>query len=69
MKNLHLQVAAKIQKILKQQDKTAEKLAYEIGMSKGYLSEFLRGKKDITLKNLQRIANGLDIDPKEFFKK
>lgn len=69
MKNLPSQVASKIKNMLMQQHKTAEKLAYEIGMSKGYLSEFLNGKKDITLKNLQRLAEGLDVDPKEFFNK
>jgi transcriptional regulator with XRE-family HTH domain len=40
---------------------TAEKLAYEIGMSKGYLSDFLTGKKGIQIVTLERIAKGLEV--------
>ncbi len=62
-------VALKIKKLLIKQNKSAEKLAYEIGMSKSYLYTFLSCKKDITLKNLERIADGLDVKVAELFKK
>ena len=46
---------------------TAEKLAYEIGMSKGYLSNFLQGKKGISLDTLKRIADGLEVKVRDLF--
>ncbi len=61
-------VALKIKKLLNKQNKSAEKLAYEIGMSKSYLYAFLSCKKDITLKNLERISDGLDIKIVELFR-
>jgi transcriptional regulator with XRE-family HTH domain len=69
MKKAQARAASKIKVLLAQKSKTIEKLAYEISMSKGFLSEFLSGKKDITLANLQRIADGLDVDIKDLFSK
>lgn len=68
MKSIPKIAAVNIKRTLKERSKTAEKLAYEIGMSKGFLSEFLSGKKDITLKNLQRIAEGLDMEFQDLFR-
>lgn len=69
MSKPNAKVASNIRKILTSKGKSAEKLAYEIGMSKAYMYDFLNGKKDIRLQNLQRIADGLDVGIEEFFKK
>lgn len=69
MKKAQARVASKIKALLTQKSMTIEKLAYEIGMSKGFLSEFLSSKKDITLANLQRISTGLDVDIRDLFNK
>lgn len=65
MKQVQVKVASRIKQLLKEKSKTIEKLAFEIDMSKGILSEFLNGKKDITLSNLQRIADGLEVRIKD----
>jgi transcriptional regulator with XRE-family HTH domain len=67
MLKIHKKVAQNIKTILGQQGKSAEKLAYEIGMSKCYMYDFLNGKKDIRLKTLQRIADGLEVKVENFF--
>lgn len=58
-------IDAKVAKILRLQLKkrglTQEKLAYEIGISKGYLSNFMTGKKGMSLATLQKIASGLQM--------
>jgi len=62
-------IEAKVAKIIRQQLKkkgmTQEKLAYELGMSKGYLSNFLNGKKGMSLSTLQKLANGLQVAIKD----
>jgi transcriptional regulator with XRE-family HTH domain len=67
MNKTQTQVVAKIQKLLTKRGISAEKLAFEIDMSKSYLYAFLAGKKGITLDSLQRIADGLEVELKEFF--
>lgn len=58
-------VAKNIRLQLKKKGLTQEKLAYEIGMSKGYLSNFLNGKKGISLATLQKVATGLQVPVKD----
>lgn len=40
---------------------SSEKLAYEIGISKGNLSEIERGLRDLRFSTLKAVADGLDI--------
>jgi transcriptional regulator with XRE-family HTH domain len=46
---------------------TSEKLAYENGISKGYLSDIENGKRLPSLKLLQRVAKGLDVNLRDLF--
>jgi transcriptional regulator with XRE-family HTH domain len=66
-KALQKRVATKIRAILKKRKKSAEKLALELELSVSYFYAFLNGRKGITLETISRIAEGLDVDPKEFF--
>ena len=68
MKNLPKKTAATIKKLLAEQNKTPETLAYEIGMSKSFMYDFLNGKSDISLGNLQKIADGLEVTADELLK-
>lgn len=68
MKSLPQTVAKNIKKLLAEQSKTAEKLAYEIGMSKSFMYDFLNGQTDMSLHNLQKIAEGLDVEVEELIK-
>ena len=65
MAKLSKSVAKRLKAVLKQRDKSAEKLALEIGMSTGFIYEFLNGKKDVSLTTLERIAEGLDVSPRD----
>ncbi|MCD4812807.1 helix-turn-helix domain-containing protein [bacterium] len=67
MTKTQTKVVKNIRKLLTQRGISAEKLAFEIDMSKSYLYAFMAGKKGITLESLERIAEGLDIDIKNFF--
>ncbi len=67
MTKTQTKVVKNIRKYLAQRGISAEKLAFEIDMSKSYLYSFLAGKKGITLESLERIAEGLEIDVKSLF--
>jgi transcriptional regulator with XRE-family HTH domain len=46
---------------------TAEQLAYQNGISKGYLSQLENGKYLPSLKMLEKIAKALDVPLRDFF--
>lgn len=47
---------------------TAERLAYEMGISKGNLSEVERGLRDVRISTLELIAEGLEVTLTKLFK-
>lgn len=44
-----------------------DSLAYSINMSRSYLAEVETGKRNVSIQNIVRIAEGLDTTVKEFF--
>jgi transcriptional regulator with XRE-family HTH domain len=67
MPNIHAQVASQVKAILKARSMSADRLALEINMSRGFLYEFLNGKKKAGLDSLQRIADGLEVEVRDLF--
>ena len=59
--NLFIKLGARIARERKRKGLTLEKLAYEIGISKGNLSDIENGKRDPRYSTLIAIAEGLDI--------
>jgi len=51
----------RISKLRRKCGLSLEKLAYEVGISKGNLSDIENGKRDPRLSTLQHIAYGLEI--------
>lgn len=51
----------RIAKLRSEKNITLEKLAYEVGISKGNLSDIENGRKNPTYLTLQKIADGLDL--------
>lgn len=68
MNKLPQTVAKNIKRLLNERSKTAEKLAFEIDMSKSFLYAFLNGEKDMSLHNLQKVAEGLEVKLEELLK-
>ena len=46
-----------------------EELAYKCGLDRTYMSDIERGKRNISLKNIEVIANAFDMSVAEFFKR
>ena len=44
-----------------------EKLAFEIGMARSYLAEVETGRRNVSIRNLEKIAAGLDISLSQLF--
>ena len=45
-----------------------EKIAQKIGMDRTYIASVELGKRNISIVNIEKIANGLDVTLSEFFK-
>lgn len=44
-----------------------DSLAYSINMSRSYLAEVETGKRNVSIQNIVRITEGLNVSVKEFF--
>ena len=62
----------KVSKLIKESRKklnlTQEKFAQKIGMDRTYFASVELGKRNISIVNIEKIANGLDVSLSEFFK-
>jgi transcriptional regulator with XRE-family HTH domain len=69
MKDLHDIVIANIRRLAKSKGLSNERLADFAGTSGGYLSEILRKKKSPSLRTIEKIAEGLDVDAVVLFER
>jgi transcriptional regulator with XRE-family HTH domain len=67
MNKLAKRIGKKISEARRKLGMTSEKLAYENGISKGYMSDIENGKKLPSIKMLAQIADALKVDIKELF--
>ncbi|ATQ35634.1 transcriptional regulator [Mesoplasma entomophilum] len=62
---LILIIAANLKKIRSLKGLTQEELGFRCGISKNYISDFERGRRNITIKVFQRFIEGLEIEPQD----
>ncbi len=65
--DIHLVVNRNILKLAGRKKWSINLLADFAGISRGYLSTLLRGKKSPTLRTLEKIANALEVEVGELF--
>ena len=58
----------RVRAIRKKQNLSQEKFALKIGMDRTYLASVENGKRNISLENIKKIADGFGITLEEFFK-
>lgn len=68
MSKLSKRIGKRVSQERRKKNLTTEKLAYENGISKGYLSDIENGKKLPSIKMLERIAEALEVDISTLFK-
>lgn len=67
MTSLAKKLGTRIATLRKKTGVTAEKFAYENGISKGYLSDIESGKRLPTLLMVEKIAKALSVEIKDLF--
>lgn len=64
---VHKRFGRRVQQLRKQQHKTQEDLADEVGVSTVYMSHIERGERNTTLDKIAKIATALHVMIKELF--
>jgi len=67
MTTLAKKLGKRISQIRRQRGLTSERLAYENGLSKGYLSDIENGKRLPSLKCLEKLARALGVSLRDLF--
>lgn len=65
--SLEVLFGIQIRKIRLERKMSQEEFAWLIGVHRTYLGQIERAEKSITLKNIEKICNALNIEPKELF--
>lgn len=65
--SLNVLFGQRIRQIRNERHMSQEEFAWMVGLHRTYLGQVERAEKNITLKNIEKIAKALDIDPKELF--
>jgi DNA-binding Xre family transcriptional regulator len=63
--DLNKTLAKNVRKHAANQKISLEKLAYENGISKGYMYDIANGKANVTLTLLEKLAKALKVKPKD----
>lgn len=66
-KDLNILFGLKLRKIRTDKKMSQEEFAFHVGLHRTYIGQVERAEKNITLKNIGKIAQALNIDPKELF--
>jgi len=61
MSDINIEVGFKIIVLREQRGWSQEKLAAEAGLHRAYIGHIERGEKNIGIKNLEKIANALNV--------
>ena len=58
-------LGTKIKKIRGEKHMSQEELAFESGLHRTYISDIERGSRNVSIKNIERIAKALDVSLKK----
>lgn len=72
LKQINVQMIIKefgkvVQKLRKERGITQEELSFRAGLHRTYIGMIDRGEKNITLANIEKVANALNVSLKELF--
>lgn len=58
-------LGTKIRKVRREKKMSQEDLAFESGLHRTYISDIERGSRNISIKNIEKIAKALEVSLKE----
>lgn len=64
MADIQQKFGDKLRELRKQKDLSQEDLAFKSGLHRTYISDIERGSRNVSLKNIEKIAKALGISPK-----
>ena len=67
MDKIEMRFGQRVKELRLKQNISQEELAFRCGLSKNYISDVERVTRNIYLKSIEKIADGLDIRIKELF--
>lgn len=57
----------KVRQLRMQHHWSQEELSFRCGVSKNYISDVERGRRNVSLRAIEKIAQGLDVEIKDLF--
>ena len=67
MENINIKFGRRVKELRLIQNISQEELAFRCGISKNYISDVERGTRNVSLKSIEKIANGFAVNLKELF--
>ena len=67
MDKIEVKFGHRIKELRLKQNISQEELAFRCGLSKNYISDVERGTSNVSLKSIEKIANGFAVNLKELF--
>ena len=67
MDKIEMRFGQRVKELRLEQNISQEELAFRCGLSKNYISDVERGTRNISLKSIEKIADGWAIRIKELF--
>lgn len=65
MSDIQQKFGKKVREIRKQKGLSQEELAFRSGLHRTYISDIERGDRNVSVKNIEKIAHALGIKPSE----
>lgn len=66
-KNIKIKFGIVVKELRKSKGLSQEKFAEKVELHRTYISDIERGEKNISLLNISKIAEGLEVKPSEIF--
>lgn len=65
--NVEEKFGKRVRALRMQRKWSQEELSFRCGVSKNYISDVERGTRNVSLKSIEKIANGLEVEIMELF--
>ncbi len=67
MEDIKINIGLRIKEIRKSKDLSQEKLANLVGLDRTYMTSVENGKRNVSIVNIKKICDGLEISLNDFF--
>jgi transcriptional regulator with XRE-family HTH domain len=65
--NLQIQFGERVRQLRKKQGLSQEALAFKAGIDRTYMTSIENGKRNVSVQNIEKVINALEISIQEFF--